>query len=268
MRTKYILTILVVFFIVVSVQHSGAQSLTALEIVTKMQDREDGDNSISDMEMILIDKNKKTRVRKIRTFTKDKGEDSQRIMFFLSPSDVKGTGFLTYDFDDYGKDDDQWLYLPALKKVKRISASDKSSSFMGSDFNYSDMTSKNLPDYNFTLMKELEIDGVKAWQIQSIPKTTEIMDETGYEKGVIFIRQDNFVAIRGIYWVYKSNRRKYMEVKNLQIIDGVWTATEIHMTTKEGRESIHKTIIKHHDVRYNQELNENLFTTRQLEKGL
>ncbi len=245
-----------------------AQALTAREIVEKMQNRDDGDNEISDMEMILIDKNKKIRVRKIRTFSKDKGRDNRRIMFFLTPADVRGTGFLTYDYDDYGKNDDQWLYLPALNKVKRISAGDKSSSFMGSDFNYSDMTKKNLPDYDFTLMKELEINGVKVWQIQSVPKSRKVIKETGYKKGVIFIRQDNFVAIRAIYWVARGTRRKYMEVKDLQLIDGIWTVKEIHMTTKEGKRAVHKTILKISNIRYNQNLQDNMFTTRQLEKGL
>ena len=66
-------------------------------------------------------------------------------MFFLSPADVKDTGFLTYDYDEEGRDDDQWLYLPALKKTKRIASGDKSGSFMGSDFTYADMTDRLIP---------------------------------------------------------------------------------------------------------------------------
>ena len=133
----------------------------ARRIMQKVEDRDDGDNSTSDMEMILIDKNKKKRIRKIKVYTKDKGKDTLRLMFFQYPADVKDTGFLTYDYDNPDKDDDQWLYLPALRKTKRIASSDKSGSFMGSDLNYSDMTKRNLEDYDFTLMKEMEVRGKK-----------------------------------------------------------------------------------------------------------
>ncbi len=99
-----------------------------------VDDRDDGDDGISDLEMTLIDKRGNKRVRKIRSFSKDFGEDDYQLMFFLSPADVKDTGFLTFDYDDDDRDDDQWLYLPALKKTKRIATGDKSGSFMGSDF--------------------------------------------------------------------------------------------------------------------------------------
>lgn len=128
---------------------SFADDAKAREIMQKVDDRNDGDNQASDMVMILIDKNDKERIRKLSVFAKDKGEDTLRLMFFVHPADVKNTSFLTWDYDDYDKDDDQWLYLPALKKTKRIASSDQSDSFMGSDLNYSDMTSRNLDDYDF-----------------------------------------------------------------------------------------------------------------------
>ena len=98
-----------------------AADLSAREIMEKVDNRDDGDNRVSQMRMILLDKNGKQRIRHIKSFDKDlineKGEeDRRRIMFFLEPADVKDTGFLTYDYDAYEKDDDQWLYLPALKR--------------------------------------------------------------------------------------------------------------------------------------------------------
>ena len=118
----------------------------ARAIMEKVDARDDGDNQTSEMEMVLIDKQDKERVRRLAIFSKDKGEDTLRLMFFLEPADVKDTAFLTWDFDDPDKDDDQWLYLPALRKTKRIASSDKDGSFMGSDLNYSDMTDRNLED--------------------------------------------------------------------------------------------------------------------------
>ena len=92
---------------------------TAYQIMARVDARDDGDNATSVMEMILIDKSGHQRKRSIRSFAKDKGADTQRLMFFLEPADVRGTGFLTYDFGAANKDDDQWMYLPELRKTDR-----------------------------------------------------------------------------------------------------------------------------------------------------
>ena len=214
------------------------------DIMDLVDARDDGDNAIQDMEMILIDKNGNRRDRTIRSMSRDVDEDTQSIMFFLSPADVKDTGFLTYDYDDDSKDDDQWLYLPALKKTKRIASSDKSGSFMGSDFTYADMTDRDLDNYRYTLMKEGEVGGVPVWQVEAVPLTESEIDETGYTKSVSFVRQDNYVVVRAVSWLKKGSRLKYMDVKKLEKIDGIWIPTEIHMTTKKGKKTLHKTILK------------------------
>jgi hypothetical protein len=243
-------------------------AITGQEIAQKAHDRDEGDNSISNMKMTLIDKNGKKRIRDLKTFTKDKGEDKLKLMFFLTPADVKNTAFLTYDYEDSNKDDDQWLYLPELKKVKRIASSDKSSSFMGSDFTYSDMTSRNVSDYTYKIMKELTVRGDKTWQILVTPKSEKTIDETGYTKSIIFVRQDNFVIIQALNYIKSGKKLKYMIVKGLEKIDNIWTATEIHMTTKKGKKTLHKTIFKFSAIKYSQDLQESLFTTRTLERGL
>ena len=242
--------------------------VAAREIMQRVEDRDDGDNGTQDMEMILIDKNGNQRIRNIHVFNKDKGEDTLQLMFFVTPADVKDTGFLTYDYDGVDKDDDQWLYLPALKKTKRIASSDKSGSFMGSDFNFSDMTDRELDNYDYTLMKETEVNGVKVWQIEGIPRTKEEIDETGYKKSIVFVRQDNYVVIRGVSWVNKGGKLKYFDVKKLELIDGIWVATEMTMTTKKSKKTLHKTVLRSHNVKFNQDLDEDLFTIRRLEKGL
>ena len=244
-------------------------ALSGREIMEKVNDRDVGNRSISEMEMILIDKKGNKRVRKLKSYGLEQGKDSKSLMFFVSPADVKNTGFLTYDYDESGKDDDQWLYLPALRKTKRISAGDKSGSFMGSDLNYSDMSSPDLDLYDYTLMKETEVKGNKVWQIKSVPKTKAEAEKSGYSKSVVFIRQDNYVMIRGVRWVYKKKRNKYLDVRKLEKIDGIWISTEMHVTTKSGKKTLHKTILKQNNIKFNQvEVNENLFTIRRLEKGL
>ncbi len=244
-----------------------SETPTGRQIMEWVDARDEGDNSVARMEMILIDKRGNERVRKIKSFRKKKGEDDQSIMFFESPADVKDTGFLTYDYDDESRDDDQWLYLPALKKTKRIASGDKSGSFMGSDFTYADMTDRPLDRYTYTLMKETEVDGVPVWQVEAVPNEEEI-DETGYTKSINFIRKDNHVMIRAAIWVKKGGRLKYLDVKKLEQIDGIWVPTEMTMTTKKGKTTQSKTIIRQHDVRFGQDLSQDLFTVRQLEKGL
>lgn len=261
---KYLLAMTIALF----AAQSAFAAMSAREIMQAVDDRDDGDNRVSDMKMVLIDKNADTRVRTIRSYEKDKGEDKQRIMFFLSPADVKDTAFLTYDYDAYDKDDDQWLYLPALRKTKRIASSDKSGSFMGSDFNYSDMTRKNLDAYDFNILKEDEVRGAKVWLIEALPRSREEIEESGYTKSVAFVRQDNFVVVRAVHWTNEGNKLKYLDVSRLEQIDGVWTVLEMSMTTKKGNTTLHKTELSFDNVQYNQELSEQMFTIRRLEKGL
>ncbi|MCG8684562.1 MAG: outer membrane lipoprotein-sorting protein [Desulfobacterales bacterium] len=248
-----------------------AQTPTALEVMEMVDERDDGDRSISDMKMLLIDRNGSRRTRSLRAFGIDRGHDRYSIMFFLSPGDVKGTGFMSYDYDQAGQDDDQWLFLPALKKVKRIASSDKSGSFMGSDFSYADLTKRRLEDYTYSFYKkrpEVVVYGNKCRVIESLPKTRDVINETGYLKSILFIRQDNHVIVRAIHYLEDSSV-KYYDIKRLAHIDGIWTALEIHMTRKKGKKTVHRTILTQENVAYNREsVNVSLFTTRYLEKGL
>ena len=219
------------------------------------------------MLMVLIDKNGKQRTRDIKSYGKDFGEDEYRIMFFKSPADVKNTAFLTYDYDESSKDDDQWLYLPALKKVKRIPTSDKSSSFMGSDFSYFDMTDRDLEDYDFKLLKETAVRGNKAWMIEALPRNEEIIKESGYTKTIALVRQDNYMVVRSIGFM-KGNKKKYLDVVRLHQEQGVWLPDEMTMTTKKGKSTVHKTILKFSQIKLNKPINDTMFTTRRLEKGM
>ena len=260
------LTLLITLIIPAS--FSLADDPKARDIMQKVDDRDDGDNRTTDMVMTLIDKHDKKRIRKISTFIKDKGKDILRLMFFLYPADVKNTSFLTYDYDNPEKDDDQWLYLPALKKTKRIASSDKSDSFMGSDLNYSDMTSRDLEDYDFFLKKEIQVRGKDAWIIESIPRSKDVIDETGYEKSLLIVQKDNYYVVRAVNWEKTGGYIKYMDVVTLEQIDGIWVGTEMHVAKKKGKQTVHKTILKFNNVKFNQGLEENLFTVRRMEKGL
>jgi hypothetical protein len=113
----------------------------------------------------------------------------------------------------------------------------------------------------------VDVDGHKTWEIGVEPRSDEIKDETGYEKGVVWVRQDNYVVVRAVRWVYKSNRMKFMQLTGLEKIDGIWTATGMRMDTREGRDTVHSTVLAFSNIKYNQKLTEDFFSVRQLEKG-
>jgi len=247
--------------------YSIADDAKARAIMEKVDARDDGKSIEQDMSMLLIDKKGKKRHRNIHIYGKDFGADEYQIMFFKSPADVKNTAFLTYDYDDPSKDDDQWLYLPALKKVKRIPSADKSSSFMGSDFSYFDMTDRDLEDYDFKLLKETKVRGKDAWVIEATPRNKKVIKESGYTKSIAIIRKDNYVVVRLINFM-RNGKKKYMDMPKLHKQNGVWLPDVLTMTTKKGKRMIHKTVLNFKNIKVNIPLGDDLFTTRRLEKGL
>ena len=130
------------------------------------------------------------------------------------------------------------------------------------------MTDRNLEDYDFTLIKEMDVRGSKTWVIESIPRNRKVIQETGYKKSLILVRQDNYVVVRAVHWVKEGGYLKYVDVKQLDLIDGIWVATEMHVTKKKGKHLAHKTILTWRNVKFNQDLKEDLFTVRRMEKGL
>jgi len=267
MQAKKILFLLGVGASMLSTTPLLAEDLTARQIMEKVDARDDGQTLEQEMMMILIDKNGNERTRDLKSYAKDFGEDEHRTLFFKSPADVKNTGFLTYDYDDSAKDDDQWLYLPALKKVKRIPSTDKSSSFMGSDFSYFDMTDRDLEDYEYKILKETKVRGNDAWMIQSTPNNQEVIDESGYEKTIAIVRKDNFMVVRAINFM-TNGKKKYLDVTKIHEKNGIWVVDEMTMTTKKGNRTLHKTILNFNNIQLNQPIEDGIFTTRRIEKGL
>ena len=118
MRTRHFILSLIAMLAVGGVQ---AAQLSGRDIMQKVRNRADGDTRYATIEMTLIQKSGHKRVRKLESWAMDIGKDTKKIMFFTYPGDVKGTGFLTWDYDNTDKVDDKWLYLPAMKKTRRIS---------------------------------------------------------------------------------------------------------------------------------------------------
>jgi hypothetical protein len=255
----------------------GAQAadLTAFEVIEKADQRDDGASSIGESTMILIDKKDRQRVRQLKMYSKDYpddyGENTKAISFFLSPADVKGTGYLTYAHDDISVDDESWLYLPALQKVNRIAAGDKSGAFMGSDFTYADMNGINIDWYDYEFInEEAEVNGQAAWHISSTPKADmekQAIKETGYTHSEMWILKENFIQTKAKIWLKKGKKVKYFQASEIELIDGIWTPKKLQMiTTKKGKKE-HVSILQINNIRYNQEVSDNLFTTDTMKRG-
>jgi len=245
-----------------------ADERTALEIMQEVDARDDGDNMTCDRTMVLIDKNGQKRTRTMETFSKDKGVDTLKLIFFTAPTDVRGTGFLTWDYRKGDRDDDQWLYLPELKKVKRIASADKSGAFMGSDFSYADMTKRVVEEWRYKLLKTDTVRGNPCWLIQAVPVNETVQDRYGYKKSILFIRQDILMMCRAVHWLDEGNKIKYVDIPDIQKIDGIWTAIELDAKTTRSGKTLHRTVFRSQNVKYGQAIEETMFTTRQLEKGM
>jgi hypothetical protein len=129
------------------------------------------------------------------------------------------------------------------------------------------MTERNLERYDYKLLKEDVQGGVKVWHVEGIPNSPKEIEETGYSKQIYVVRQDNDVMVRTIAWLKRGGRMKYYEVKRLEQIEGIWVATEMHMTTRKGDTTLHKTVLQLENVHFDQPMDESRFSVRQLEKG-
>jgi len=242
----------------------GAE-LTGAQIMQQVDERNDGDDLIQTIYQKLIDRRGGLRERHMIAFRKDYGKDSKSISYFLKPANIRDTALLTYDYDGTARDDDQWLYLPALKKVRRISASDRGDYFMGTDFTFEDIKqTPELGDYNWTLTGSGMIDGHDCWVVQGVPKTEDLKANLGYSKTVNYIRKDIDLAIRIDYWDRKAQELKHFHAIEVKQVQGIWTATKVLM---ENIQTGHKTEIEFSDQQYNTGLSDRKFSERMLKRG-
>lgn len=243
---------------------TAAQAQTGRDIAQKVKDRPDGDTRQSEMVMKLVNKRGSVRERKLVSYSIDVGKnkkDRKSMMFFSYPGDVKGTGFLTWDYDQVGKDDDKWLYLPAMKKTRRISGSSaKTDYFMGSDFTYDDMGSRNVDEDTHKLLGEETVDGHKCWKLESTPKDSRDI----YSKKIAWIRQDCLIPVKVEYYDKMNKLHRKLEISDIRQVDGFWTAAKMQMTNVQTE---HQTILEINNPKYNVPLDEAKFNVTTLEKG-
>lgn len=192
------------------------------------------------------------------------------LMIFQSPADMKNTGFLSIDYDDGEKEDDQWLYLPSLHKTTRIGAAAASDSFLGTDLTFADMTTLDTSDYEYKMVDQaVSVDGELCWLIESRPKTDKERERTGYTKTLGWISKEKLMPIRLKAWLINGRKLKYSQMSNIDKISGIWTAQAIDVRVVQSGKLQSTTSLRLHNVRYNQErVTDDLFTARRLEQGL
>lgn len=237
---------------------------TGRDIAQMVKDRPDGDTRQTEIVMKLINKRGVVRERRLISYAIDVGKekkDRKIIMFFLYPGDVKGTGFLTWDYDDPGKDDDKWLYLPAMKKTRRISGSSaKQDYFMGSDFTYDDMGSRNVDEDIHKLDGEENIGGYKCLKLESVPKDKREI----YSMKISWIRQDCMIPVKVEYYDKMGKLHRRLELSDITKVEGFWIAQKLHMTNVQ---TWHQTILEIKNPKYNLPMDEAKFNVTTLEKG-
>lgn len=241
-----------------------AMAQTGRDIAQKVKDRPDGDTRQSELVMKLINKRGAVRERKLISYSIDVGKgkkDRKSMMFFQYPGDVKGTGFLTWDYDNPGKDDDKWLYLPAMKKTRRISGSSaKQDYFMGSDFTYDDMGSRSVDEDTHKLLGTENIGGQKCWKLESVPKDKREI----YSRKIAFIRQDCLIAVKVEYYDKMGKLHRRLELSDIAKVAGFWVARKLHMTNVQTG---HQTILEIKNPKYNLPMEDSKFNVTTLEKG-
>ena len=190
-------------------------------------------SSIAQTEMTLINASGQKSIRALEMKTLEGDDADKTISTFLSPADVKGTKTLTHEHID--RDDDQWLYLPALKRVKRIASRNKSGSFMGSEFSYEDIGNQNYKKfiYGEGEAKEVELNGVKCYKGIRIPKDKN----SGYTKEITWVDKENLLIQQIEYYDRKKELLKTAVFSDYKQIDGIWRVGKIIMKNHQNDKS-------------------------------
>ncbi len=217
-----------------------------------------GDDIRARILMELINKTGQKRVRELTMLKKDykEGEDQKYFIYFHQPSDVKDTTFMVYKYPD--KDDDRWLFIPAINLVKRIAANDKYSSFVGSDFTYEDVSGRKPEEDNHTLLREEELNGKKCLVIESIPRGA-----SEYTKRISWVDKAIFLPLKEEFYDKQNEIYRQFEAVEIKDISGFPTITKrVMRNIKTG----HHSEVTFQEVEYNLGLQDDIFSERYLRK--
>jgi outer membrane lipoprotein-sorting protein len=269
-RTRPLLRTFVILAVMVSAVGSlpgtaRAEAPTPAAIMEKSLSATKVRDSIADATFTLISKDGEERVRRTNGYTKlqDNGSDNMRSVRFLSPGDIKGTATLLVEHAS--GDDDMWIYLPALKKVRRLVASNKKDSFVGTEFSYGDVIGHKTSDWTHRILREEAVAGVPAYVVESLPKNNEVKNNTGYSKRLSWVRNDNFIAVRTDFWDVGGQPLKTITAGEIKPVgnNSKWQPMVSEaVNLQNGR----KTVIRFEEFKADQNLSDNYFNPRSLER--
>lgn len=233
--------------------------LSGLRIMQQVYDNPKGTDTHGELTMILTNKQGEKRVRNLVQYTKDFNDVEKKIMFFMAPADVRGTSFMNWSYTD-GRDDDQWIYLPALKRIKRISSEGKGDYFMGSDFTYDDLGGRHPDEDNHTLLREETVNGHPCWVVESTPKVPDYM----YSKTITWVMKNSKMGIKREFYDGRGRLLKILNINKFDQIEGFWTILETEMVNVQKE---HSTRMQMNNIKINQGIPDRKFTERSMMLG-
>lgn len=232
MRTMILLILLLAVYPGQSMAEGNPER--GLEIAYEADSRSNGfiDSSAS-MKMILKNRYGESSSRQLRVRSMEVENDGDKSMtIFDTPADVKGTALLT--FSHKVKNDDQWLYLPALRKVKRMSSSNKSGPFMGSEFAFEDLGSQEVEKYTWSYLRDEILDGIDTFVVQRIP----LDKKSGYTRQTVWIHKTEYYAIKVDFYDRKNSLLKTLQSSDFKLYkDKFWRALKMEMINHQTGKS-------------------------------
>jgi len=238
-------------------------------LARQVEHRETGDDARFEMRMRLYDRQDRVRERALTMTAIEGGADrpvvaDRTLIRFTYPNDIEGTGFLVWQRP--GEDDERFLYLPALGRVRRIAGSEAQESFVGSDFTYEDIGGRELGDYSYRLLGDRETwtapDGAShdVWRLESRHRDADAR----YPRVLSLVRSDNFVVVRAEIHNRRDELQKVYVVRRLERVDGYWTPLDLEMRDLLQRTRTELVIER---AGYDVGLSADDFTRRALERG-
>jgi len=257
---KYIVLIMTVVALVGFNKSNAQSNLSGTEIVEKSQQvfYYAGKDMKAKVLMKLINKNGKERIRELimlRLNLKN-SKDQKYYMYFRRPADVRSMTFMVWKYR--GKDDDRWLYMPAIKLVRRIAADDKNSSFVGSDFSYEDVSGRDLEDDVHTKKGEESINGRDAYVVESVPKNPA---SAYFSRKISWIDKKTFLPLKEEYYDKRNQLYKTFTADEIGAVQNIPTILKRTMANVQNG---HRTEVTFSEVKYNVGLKDNIFSERYL----
>jgi outer membrane lipoprotein-sorting protein len=230
-------------FLIILLLFTGSNSVQAansdteqkgLDIAIEADNRDTGFNdSVSELTMILRNRNGDESTRQIRNQTLEVPDDGDKsLVIFDQPKDVKGTAFLSFTHKSGA--DDQWLYLPALKRVKRISSDNKSGPFMGSEFAYEDISSQEVEKYTYNYLKDEAYEQLDCYVYERFP----VDEKSGYSRQIVWMDKEHYRIMKIDFYDRKNTLLKTLTYHGYkQYLDKYWRSAKMSMVNHQTGKS-------------------------------